>query len=74
MVETIQQLEDLLRAKEVAVNDDLMISPREWDALIQWVPYWNVVIGSADEPPMFWFRGRRIRQQIRWEGEHGEER
>lgn len=64
MLENLAQLDAHLHSEEIPTGSDVFVSPREWMHLAQWVPVSFLVYATADEPTMFWYLGRRIRQQI----------
>lgn len=61
-IETFEALAHYLQLGELDPGDDVFIQPNEWSILVRNVGRYNVVYGTADEPPFFWFGGRRIRQ------------
>jgi hypothetical protein len=60
---TLTELEATVRGREIPVGEDVVITPKEWAGLVQWIAPYNVIAATADEPPMFWFLGRRVRQR-----------
>jgi len=62
MVETLFQLEQYLHMHEIATDQDVYVSPREWLGLAGWIAPYHIVAATPEEPAFFWFLGRRIRQ------------
>lgn len=61
-IENLAQLAQRIKHPENVLDNDVFITPEEWGNLVAWVPGFAIVCATADEPPMFWFMGRRIRQ------------
>lgn len=63
MLENLAQLDDYMKMHEIATDEDVFLSPREWMTLAGLVGPYHIVPASPDEPALFWFLGRRVRQR-----------